>query len=107
MNRYIVLRSLEQLCHLSLRQPHGIILQPDLEPYRLVGLIHHNLAYVSLYAVHPQRSILTSYIQQFFTRHPSLLNVHRCIAVDDALVAAAEDVAFHFGIAFQVDGGVL
>ena len=38
--------SLKQFCHLALRKPNGILFQPNVEPYRLVRLIHDNLVFI-------------------------------------------------------------
>ena len=35
---------MEQINNLSLRQPHGIVLQPDLKAYGLVGLVEDDLS---------------------------------------------------------------
>ena len=41
--------SLKQFCHLALRKPNGILFQPNVEPYRLVRLIHDNLVLTKVY----------------------------------------------------------
>ena len=41
--------SLKQFCHLALRKPDRILFQPNVEPYRLVRLIHDNLVLAEVY----------------------------------------------------------
>ena len=44
--------SAEQFCHLLTIQPCVFIRKTHLQPDGFVGLVHHNFAFVALYAVH-------------------------------------------------------
>lgn len=71
MQRHIIPCCLEQLRHLLLRQPDGVVLQTDLEAHGLVGLVEDDLSLLrsaGLRGLYVVRHIVLFYIFNPF--HP-------------------------------------